>query len=127
MKGIKKVNGKVLASLALAGVLLACQPAAAKSKVSAKTLAEGEALAKGSDCFACHSLDHKVVGPAYIDVAKKYAKDKNAVAKLVKKVKAGGSGNWGAVPMAPHPNLSDADLKKIVQWVLASTETAPAK
>ena len=78
-----------------------------------------EGLMKKSDCFACHSVKNKVVGPAYRDVAKKYKGNKDAVATLVKKVKAGGSGNWGEVPMAAHPDLKDEDVKAMVQWVLS--------
>ena len=61
----------------------------------------------------------KVIGPPYKDVAKKYKGDSTAEAKLVLKVKTGGSGNWGAIPMAPHPNLKDADIHAMVKWVLA--------
>jgi cytochrome c len=76
-------------------------------------------LAQKSGCLACHAVDHKVVGPAYKDVAKKYAGDKGAEAKLVAKVKAGGSGVWGAIPMPPNAQVSDADVKKLVHWVLS--------
>jgi cytochrome c len=78
-----------------------------------------EAMMKKSDCFTCHQVKVKVVGPAFKDVAKKYKGDPKAVDALVKKVKAGGQGNWGQVPMAPHPNLKDEDLKAMVTWVLA--------
>lgn len=76
-------------------------------------------LAQKYNCTACHAVDKKVVGPAYKDVAKKYAADKGAEAKLVAKVKAGGSGVWGPVPMPPNPQVSDADLKALVKWVLS--------
>jgi cytochrome c len=82
--------------------------------------ASGADLAKKNNCLACHAVDHKVVGPSYKDVAKKYKGDKTAEAKLVAKVKKGGSGVWGSVPMPPNPQVSDADLKTIVQWILAS-------
>lgn len=82
--------------------------------------ASGADLAKKNNCLACHAVDHKVVGPAYKDVAAKYKGDKGAEAKLIAKVKKGGSGNWGSVPMPPNPQVSDADLKTIIQWVLAS-------
>lgn len=83
-------------------------------------MAKGEALAKASGCLVCHSVDKKVVGPAYKDVAKKYRSDKTAVDKLVKKVKMGGSGVWGTVPMPPNsPKVKDADIKTLVEWVLA--------
>src|SRR5947208_998991 len=90
---------------------------AAATGLLAGTEEEGLKLMQGSDCFSCHSVDNKVVGPAYKDVAKKY-KGANAatIAKLVAKVKAGGSGNWGAVPMAAHPQLADKDLEKMVKW-----------
>lgn len=74
-------------------------------------------LAKYS-CQACHSVDKKVVGPAYKDVAAKYAGDAGAAAKLEQKVKNGGTGVWGQIPMPPN-NVPDADLKTLVEWILA--------
>ena len=80
---------------------------------------EDEDLAKKSACMACHKIEGKLVGPGYKDVAKKYAGDASAEAKLIAKVKAGGSGVWGAIPMPPNAAISDADLKKLVKWVLS--------
>ena len=82
-------------------------------------MADGLALAKKNACMACHQVDKKLVGPAYKDVAAKYRGDKTAEARLVKKVKDGGSGVWGAIPMPPHPQMSDADIKTIVHWILS--------
>lgn len=83
--------------------------------------AEGEdvaaKLAQQKNCFACHAIDKKVVGPSYQDVAKKYAGQKDAVNVLVAKLIKGGSGVWGAVPMPPQA-LSDAEAHQLVQWVL---------
>ncbi|MFZ6771384.1 c-type cytochrome [Undibacterium sp. SXout7W] len=76
-------------------------------------------LAKAKNCMACHSVDAKVVGPAYKDVAKKYAGDKTAEAKLVQKVMKGGSGSWGAIPMPANPQVTEAEAKTLVKWVLA--------
>ncbi|WP_293760911.1 c-type cytochrome [uncultured Aquitalea sp.] len=76
-------------------------------------------LAQKNNCLSCHAVDKKVVGPAYKDVAKKYASDKGAEAKLIAKVKAGGSGNWGPVPMPPNAQVSDADVKTLVKWILS--------
>ena len=78
-----------------------------------------EALAKKHNCAACHQIDKKSVGPAYKDVAKKYKGQADAVAKLSDKVKKGGSGVWGTVPMPPNAAVPDADVKKLVEWVLA--------
>src|SRR5262249_30697545 len=75
-------------------------------------------LAGEKGCLACHSVDKKVVGPAYKDVAAKYKGDKTAEAKLVKKVIAGGSGVWGQVPMPPN-NVSEKDATTLVKWVLS--------
>jgi cytochrome c len=75
-------------------------------------------LAKAKNCFACHTVDKKVVGPAYKDVAKKYAGDKGAAERLAKKVREGGVGVWGSVPMPANPQVSDADARTLVQWVL---------
>jgi cytochrome c len=78
-----------------------------------------QALAQKNNCLSCHAVDHKVVGPAYKDVAKKYAGDKGAEAKLIAKVKAGGSGVWGPIPMPPNAQVSDADVKTLVKWILS--------
>ncbi|MBK9674815.1 MAG: c-type cytochrome [Betaproteobacteria bacterium] len=78
-----------------------------------------EDLLKKSGCTACHQNDKKLVGPAYKDVAAKYKGDAGAAAKLAGKVKAGGSGVWGPVPMPPHPQLKDDDIKTMIAYVLA--------
>lgn len=78
------------------------------------------ALAQKSGCLACHSVDKKVLGPAYKDVAAKYKGDKGAEARLVEKVKKGGSGVWGPIPMpANSPHVKDEDIKTLVHWVLS--------
>jgi len=95
--------------------------------VAALTLAgaahadEGEAIVKKARCVACHAVDSKRVGPAYKDVAAKYHGDKSAPGKLFDKVRHGGSGVWGEIPMIPHgpDKISDEDLKKAIEWVLA--------
>ena len=77
-----------------------------------------EALAKKYNCLACHQVDKKVVGPAYKDIAKKYKGKSGAAALLAEKVKKGGSGTWGPIPMPPNAAVPDADLKKLVDWIL---------
>ena len=79
---------------------------------------ELEDMMKKNGCNACHSEDKKVIGPSYKDVANKYRGDASAAAKLVEKVKKGGSGVWGPVPMPPNPNVKDDDVKKMVQLIL---------
>lgn len=76
-----------------------------------------EKLAQGKGCMACHQVAAKVVGPAYKDVAKKYAGDKAAEGKLVDKVMKGGSGAWGSVPMPPN-NVTKEEATKLVKWIL---------
>jgi cytochrome c len=80
-----------------------------------------EAIVKKARCVACHAVDKKMVGPAYRDVAAKYRGDATAPARLAEKVRKGGSGVWGEVPMIPHPEdkISDADLAAALSWVLA--------
>ena len=85
--------------------------------VSAPVFAD-QALATKNGCTACHASDKKLVGPAFQDVAKKYAGDAGAAAKLAEKIKTGGKGVWGPVPMPPHPQISDADRKTLAEWVL---------
>jgi cytochrome c len=76
-------------------------------------------LATKSGCTACHSVDKKIVGPAYKEVAAKYKGDAKAEAMLADKVKKGGVGVWGQVPMPPNAHVSDADIKTLVKWVLS--------
>ena len=90
-----------------------------KAEKSAKPDPATEAMMKKSDCFTCHSVEKKIVGPAYKDVAKKYRGKAGSLEMLVAKVKKGGSGHWGVIPMAAHPNLSDVQVKAMVEWVLA--------
>ena len=79
-----------------------------------------EAMAKKYLCTTCHVVKGtKTIGPTYADVAKKYAGQKDAAAKLADKVKKGGQGVWGQVPMPPNPSVPDADLKALISWVLS--------
>ena len=77
-----------------------------------------EDLAKKKNCLACHSVDKKVVGPAYKDVAAKYKGDATAVAKLTTKVMKGGSGSFGPAPMPANPQVTEAEAKTLVTWIL---------
>ena len=76
------------------------------------------ALAEKSGCLACHGLNNKIVGPGFNEVAEKY-KGQDALAKLTKKIKNGGDGVWGQIPMPPQSNLKDDDIKSLVQWILS--------
>ncbi len=78
-----------------------------------------QALATAKNCMACHAVDKKLVGPAYKEVAAKYASDKGAVDKLAVKITKGGAGVWGAVPMPANTQVSDAEAKKLASWVLS--------
>jgi cytochrome c len=76
-------------------------------------------LAKKHGCFACHTVDKKMVGPSYKDVAAKSRSDKDAPAKLAAKVKNGSQGVWGTVPMPPNTTVPDGDIKTLVAWILS--------
>ena len=91
----------------------------AATALSAPAFADGLALATQKNCLACHAVDKKVVGPAYKDVAKKYAGDKSAADKLAKKIVEGGSGVWGPIPMPANTQVSAAEAKELVSWVLS--------
>ncbi|MEO8104362.1 MAG: c-type cytochrome [Betaproteobacteria bacterium] len=78
-----------------------------------------EELAKKNNCTACHKIEGKLVGPAYKDVAAKYKGDKKAEAMLIEKVKKGGMGVWGPIPMPPNAAVKDEDIKTLVKWVLS--------
>ncbi|MBK6008402.1 c-type cytochrome [Ramlibacter ginsenosidimutans] len=85
---------------------------------SAPALAD-QALATAKNCMACHAIDKKLVGPAYKDVAAKYAGQKDAVDRLAAKIMKGGSGVWGPVPMPANVQVNDAEAKKLAAWVLS--------
>jgi cytochrome c len=109
----ESMKALVLIAAAASTLMLAGQASAA---VDAKA---AEALAQKSGCLACHSVSNKVVGPSYKDIAAKYKGDKGAEAKLIDKVKKGGSGVWGPIPMPPNsPHVKDEDIKTLVQWIL---------
>lgn len=75
-------------------------------------------LAQKKNCMACHAIDKKLVGPAYKDVSAKYAGDKEAADKLASKILKGGSGVWGPVPMPANPQVSEAEAKQLVAWIM---------
>lgn len=80
--------------------------------------ADEEALAKSKNCLTCHAIDKKLVGPSYKDIAAKYKGNGAAAAQLAAKVKAGGKGTWGEMPMPPN-NVTDDEAAKLVAWVLS--------
>jgi cytochrome c len=90
----------------------------AAASLAAPAMAD-QALATKNNCMACHAVDKKLVGPAFKEIAKKYAGQKDAEAMLIAKVMKGGSGVWGAIPMPANTQLKEADAKTLVEWVLA--------
>lgn len=95
-----------VAMMAAAGIVMAGQAQA------------DEALAKSKNCMSCHAIDKKLVGPAYKDVAAKYKGDAKAPAMLAEKIKAGGKGVWGQIPMPPN-NVTPEEAAKLAAWVLS--------
>jgi cytochrome c5/cytochrome c551/c552 len=108
--------GAASASAAAAPPAAAAAPAAKAG--ASLDLQSGQAMMQKYGCAACHAVDKPVVGPAYSQVAAKYRGDNTAATKLEQKVKAGGSGVWGAVPMPPNAAVPDADIKALVSWIL---------
>jgi cytochrome c len=102
---------KLIATALIAAGMLTAAPAMANLD-----------LAKKSNCMSCHTVDKKLVGPAYQDVAKKYAGNKDALKTLTAKVKAGGKGVWGEIPMPPNSTVKDADIETLVKWILAGAK-----
>jgi cytochrome c len=101
-----KKSGLIVAAL---GATLMAAPAFASMELATK-----------SNCTACHAVDKKVVGPSYKEVAAKYKGNAKAEALLIEKVKKGGVGTWGQVPMPPNAAIKDDDIKTLVKWVLAT-------
>ena len=104
-------------NLAICGTALACLGVSSAAGAAVSDAAATQLLTK-YNCQACHAVDKKLVGPSYKEVAAKYAGDSAAPAKLAQKIKTGGSGVWGQIPMPPN-NVPDADLKTLVEWILA--------
>lgn len=102
--------------------LLAATLFAATALVATNSALANADLAKKSGCLACHTTDKKLVGPSYQEVAKKYAGQKDAEAKLIEKVKKGGKDVWGPVPMPPNAAVKDEDIKTLVKWVLGGAK-----
>ena len=124
---------KVLGTMAAVILLAACggsetkkteETAAAPAATASNDLSanpdytKGLALVAGSDCLTCHKTSEKNIGPAYKDVAAKYENTEENVKMLAEKVIKGGSGVWGAVPMTPHPQISQEDAEAMVKYVL---------
>lgn len=102
---------KLALALALAGIAgVAAAPAVAQSP---------DDLLKKHACLSCHAADKKLVGPSYKDVAAKYRGQKDAEKLLAEKIKKGGAGVWGQIPMPPNTNVSDADMKVLVAYILS--------
>ncbi|RKP44414.1 cytochrome C [Trinickia fusca] len=108
--------------LAVGGVVLVW--ALAGGQAFAAEQPKGLSVAQANACLGCHAVDRKLVGPSFQQIAAKYKGDGLAQGKLEKKVRDGGSGVWGVIPMPAHPRMSNADIKDVVQWVLAR---APSK
>lgn len=89
------------------------------SKTTAGDVSKGKSLIEGSDCRTCHQDNSKVIGPSYADVAAKYENTEDNVKMLAGKIIAGGKGNWGEIPMTPHPNVTEADAEAMVQYILS--------
>jgi cytochrome c len=119
----------VFAAAGICSVVLAAGALPQASASKEKALA----IIRGSDCFSCHAVDHKIVGPAFTAVAEKFAGRPDAETTLVEAVKRGHVGTWGTVPMPPHPKLGEAQIRRIVAWILtlkpqkASAPAAPGK
>jgi cytochrome c len=84
----------------------------------------GEKLVNGSDCQGCHALDSQVVGPSWKAIAKRYRGQAGNAPKLAVRIREGGAGKWGAVAMTPHPDLTDAQCRQMVNWILSLSDSA---
>ena len=113
-------------------VAVVCAAAAGWSGVAlADSVPAGYQIAKQNACLGCHTVERKLVGPGFREIAAKYRADAKTQAqtqaRLEKKVRDGGSGVWGVIPMPAHPRMSDADIHTVVAWVLAGAPTSSSK
>ena len=114
--GAQPISNATTEETAPAATTEAAAPATAEAAAPKK---DGQALINGSDCRTCHKDDSKLIGPAYQDVAKKYENNAANVKMLTEKIINGGQGNWGEIPMAGHPNLSQDDAAAMVDYILS--------
>ena len=113
----KPISNATTEETAPAPAAEATAPAAEEKPAVAKK--DGKALIEASDCRTCHKDDAKLIGPAYADVAKKYENSSSNVKMLAEKIINGGQGNWGEIPMAGHPSLSEEDASAMVEYILS--------
>jgi cytochrome c len=113
-------GGAIVATAMVVSVLTAAFASAAQAADAPR----GQMVASANACMGCHAVDRKLVGPSFQQIAAKYKGDAQAPAKLSRKVKDGGAGVWGMIPMPAHQSMSDADIRTVVDWVLAG---APAR
>lgn len=113
-----RVHDNVPQSPAMTAMKNALLAFCAASMLAAPALAD-QALATAKNCMSCHTIDKKLVGPSYKEVAAKYAADKGAADKLAVKIQKGGAGVWGPVPMPANPQVNEAEAKKLAAWVLS--------
>lgn len=95
------------------------QPASKTAALSPADVEKGKTLIGQSDCLACHQIEQRVVGPSYVEVAEKYPVNQTNINALATKIIKGGAGNWGQVPMSPHPNIPEADARDMVKYILS--------
>ena len=105
----------------------AALPFALAALLSTAPALASEDLAKQKACFTCHAAQTKLIGPAFADIAAKYKAEKDVDTKLAVKIRAGGSGVWGQIPMPPNAAVSEAEAKTLAKWVLTVAAAAPAK
>ena len=91
----------------------------AELQISSVDSVAGKEAVGQSDCYTCHKIEEKLIGPSFTDVARKYEKNKDHLDKLSKKIRDGGSGSWGIVPMVPHNDLTQKQTDLIVQYILS--------
>lgn len=110
--------------IVLTSVLVGALAGLVVSAAHAADAQRGQIVANTNACMGCHAVDRKLVGPSFQQIAAKYKGDAQAPAKLARKVKDGGAGVWGVIPMPAHQSMSDADIKAVVEWVLAGAPSS---
>lgn len=122
MKITKLKVGRYSCALVLIVLLASCNDAKKNNTIKAdapiQEISEGEALMAKSNCSSCHRPMVKLIGPSFNDLAAKYPTTDENYKMLTEKIIKGGTGNWGSVPMSPHPEISEADAKKMLDYIL---------
>lgn len=119
MKALRRAVTRTVGGAALAIAMTAPVLAQAPAAPAAGGSRDVQTLLATYGCTGCHAVDGKLVGPSFREVARRFGSEPGGDARVARRIRDGGAGDWGAIPMPPHPAINDAELRSLVAWVFA--------